>query len=346
MITRARRCGQTTSRPAPFTSALRAIAGGARGRLRGRRRRGPGLDHRSGPPDTSPYARAKSSVAQKAPGPAHGGGVSQPETAGHCDDGPGEPPLGVADDGTRRPVAATRGPERRWRGRGDASHRIWRDGQPAQPRGITAPVGGAEPRAADPERRALVAQQWPQAAGAMPAAGGVAAEGDRAGARQQEDARRRAERPEVGGLDVGHDADDRGQGGKRALHPPALGSGPDASGRDAERAGTSPSQPQRLDGAADHARQRPGRRSARNFRAAPPTLLVQGHGADPGAADVHPHHPAARQGSRARVPGRHAAHSARDAPGPRPEFEAPAARCSRKGPDLPRRGVCSRDIGG
>jgi hypothetical protein len=284
--------------------------GGPSGRFRGGRGGRLGRDRGAGTPDASPHAGAESGVAQEAAGPAHGHRATKPQTAGDLDDSGGEPLLGAADDSPRDAVAAARGPERGRSGRGHAGRRIRRRGQPAQATEIAPPGRGAEPRAADPERRTVVAQERAEAAGTVPAAGNVPAERDGAGACQQEDTRYCSERPKVSGLDIGHDPDGRGQGRERSPCLPALGSRPHAPGRDDEGASALWSEPQGRDHAADHHRQRAGRRPPCESGCAAPTPPVEGDGADPAPAHVHSHRPAARRQSSAWPPGAHAAHSA------------------------------------
>jgi len=92
-----------------------------------------------------------------------------------------------------------------------------------------------QPQAPDPEGRALVAKERPEAAGSRPAAWPVPSQDDRAGARQEKDPGAISQGPEKGCLDVGDDPDAPGEAAKPALLKPPLGWCPDAFGGDHER---------------------------------------------------------------------------------------------------------------
>ena len=115
--------------------------------------------------------------------------------------------LGARDDGARGAVTTRRG-----RGAGRPAHprrfAATGSGERRRRRAARKPrarVDGAEPFAADPERRALVAQERSEPAGARPAPAAVAPERHRAGAGEEEDAGRIAERAAIGGLRVRDD---------------------------------------------------------------------------------------------------------------------------------------------
>ncbi len=214
--------------------------------------------------------------------------------------------LRVPHDAPGGPVSAPRAAQDAGREGGHARDRVGRGHDaPRARRGHRV----AQPGAADRERGAVVAQQGAEAAFPREAPTPVAPERDRAGAREQQHAGDRAERGEVGGLDVRDHDHARGEAAQAPREGLALAARPDPARGHAERgqvaARQAPAAPEASEqrGQARHARRRPPvgpRRRARDRHA------------HPGAAQVHHRErPSAARGRR-----KHAIHGRYCPPAP------------------------------
>src|SRR5205814_4283861 len=157
-------------------------------------------------PDGAGQPRPEPGVVQDASRPAHGHGPAQAELPGDRAGLGREGRLARARDRARGAVAVTRSPEDLGRPRRHPRDRVGRVGGAQD--GAQAALGraDAEPLAAEPERRALVAEEGTEPPGARPATAPVVAYHDRAGAGQHEHAGAITKRSEQRRLGVGDDA--------------------------------------------------------------------------------------------------------------------------------------------
>jgi hypothetical protein len=139
----------------------------------------------------------------------------------------------VAIDPPRAAIAASRARQHARGQRGDA-----RDGvgpAPHASREVHRLRALSQPFAAQPEGRALVAEQRAQASGPRPPSAAVAAYHDRAGAGEDQDAGNVSERSQQRGLGVGEHLDTRGKRGQAGGQRASLAHGPDPAGGDDQR---------------------------------------------------------------------------------------------------------------
>ena len=189
-----------------------------------------------------------------------------------------------ASETTRRAVrfAPVCPAQDRRRERRDARHRVRRGDDRAD--AGRRHRAGAEPGAADRERRAVVADQGTEAAGAREASAAIAAERDGAGAREQQHARGASERAQVGGLDVGDHHHAASESTQSARERAALAGRPDSARGHAERGDVTtreaPATPEAVQhrGQSRHARRRCPEGPAPGSRRDHP---------DPRAAEIH-----------------------------------------------------------